>query len=269
MLDLKRLRVLRAVAEHGSFSAAADELYVSQSAVSQQIANLEAEVGEPLVLRLRSGPVLTDAGRVLVAHAESAMARLEQAERDLASLSGLETGELRMVSFASASATVVTEAISRFRDAHPGIRISLTEAEPEEALPALRRGRFDVGVVYDFELHPFPADPDLDLTPVIDERMHLALPPGHALAGCEAVELGELSDESWLCGSSETSCRQLTLRSCERAGFVPDVAYESNDYTVMQALVSAGMGVTLIPDLALRLPSPDVALVEVIPDPPV
>jgi len=137
MLDLKRLRVLRAVAEHGSFSAAADELYVSQSAVSQQIANLEAEVGEPLVLRLRGGPVLTDAGRVLVAHAESAMARLEQAERDLASLSGLETGELRMVSFASASATVVTEAISRFRDAHPGIRISLTEAEPEEALPAL------------------------------------------------------------------------------------------------------------------------------------
>ena len=269
MLDLKRLRVLRAVAEHGSFSAAADELYVSQSAVSQQIANLEAEVGEPLVLRLRGGPVLTDAGRVLVAHAESAMARLEQAERDLASLSGLETGELRMVSFASASATVVTEAISRFRDAHPGIRISLTEAEPEEALPALHRGRFDVGVVYDFELHPFPADPDLDLTPVIDERMHLALPPGHALAGCEAVELGELSDESWLCGSSETSCRQLTLRSCERAGFVPDVAYESNDYTVMQALVSAGMGVTLIPDLALRLPSPDVALVEVIPDPPV
>jgi DNA-binding transcriptional LysR family regulator len=174
-----------------------------------------------------------------------------------------------MVSFASASATVVTEAIARFRDAHPGIRISLTEAEPEEALPALRRGRFDVGVVYDFELHPFPADPDLELTPVIDERMHLALPPGHALAGCEAVELGELSDESWLCGSSETSCRQLTLRSCERAGFVPDVAYESNDYTVMQALASAGMGVTLIPDLALRLPSPDVALVEVIPDPPV
>lgn len=269
MLDLKRLRVLRAVAEHGSFSAAADELYVSQSAVSQQIANLEAEVGEPLVLRLRSGPVLTDAGRVLVGHAESAMARLEQAERDLASLSGLEAGELRMVSFASASATVVTGAIARFRAAHPGIRLSLTEAEPEEALPALRRGRFDVGVVYDFEVHPFAPDPDLAMTPVIDERMHLALPPDHRLAGCEAVELGELAGESWLCGSSETSCRQLTLRSCERAGFVPDVAYESNDYTVMQALVAAGMGVTLIPDLALLLPSPEIALVEVVPDPPV
>ena len=179
MLDLKRLRVLRAVAEHGSFSAAADDLYVSQSAVSQQIANLEAEVGEPLVLRLRGGPVLTDAGRLLVAHAESAMARLEQAERELASLSGLEAGELRMVSFASASATVVTRAISRFREAHPGIRLSLTEAEPEEALPALRRGRYDVAVVYDFELHPFAPDPDIAMRSVIDERMHLALPPDH------------------------------------------------------------------------------------------
>jgi molybdate transport repressor ModE-like protein len=269
MLDLKRLRVLRAVAEHGSFSAAAEELYVSQSAVSQQIANLEAEVGEPLVLRLRSGPVLTDAGRVLVSHAESAMARLEQAERELASLSGLEAGELRMVSFASASATVVTRAISRFREAHPGIRLSLTEAEPEEALPALRRGRFDVAVVYDFEIHPFDPDPDLAMTPVIDERMHLALPPDHRLAGRSSVDLAEVAEESWLCGSSETSCRQLTLRSCERAGFVPDVAYESNDYTVMQALVAAGMGVTLIPDLALMLPSPEIALVEVVPDPPV
>ena len=95
------------------------------------------------------------------------------------------------------------------------------------------------------------------------------MPPDHSLAGCGSVEIADLSDESWLCGSSETSCRQLTLRSCEQAGFVPDIAYESNDYTVMQALVSAGMGVTLIPDLALMLPSPDIALVEVVPDPPV
>jgi molybdate transport repressor ModE-like protein len=269
MLDLKRLRVLRAVAEHGSFSAAAEELYVSQSAVSQQIATLEAEVGEPLVLRLRGGPVLTDAGAVLVAHAGSAMARLEQAERELASMSGLEAGELRLVSFASASATIVTRAIGRFREAHPGVRLSLTEAEPEEALPALRCGRYDVAVLYDFELHPFPSDPDIAMRSVIDERMHLALPPDHTLAGCGSVEIADLSDESWLCGSSETSCRQLTLRSCEQAGFVPDIAYESNDYTVMQALVSAGMGVTLIPDLALMLPSPDIALVEVVPDPPV
>jgi len=269
MLDLKRLRVLRSVAEQGSFSAAADDLYVSQSAVSQQIANLEAEVGEPLVLRLRGGPILTDAGQLLVGHTELAMARLEQAERELASLSGLEAGELRLVSFASASATIVTDAIGRFREAHPGIRLSLTEAEPEDALPALRRGRYDVAVLYDFELYPFDHDDDIAMRSVIDERMHLALPPDHRLAGCGALDIAELSEESWLCGSSETSCRQLTLRSCERAGFVPDIAYESNDYTVMQALVSAGMGVTLVPDLALMLPSPDIALVEVIPDPPV
>jgi molybdate transport repressor ModE-like protein len=269
MLDLKRLRVLRAIAERGSFSAAADELYVSQSAVSQQVATLEAEVGEPLLLRLRGGPVLTDAGRLLVSHADAAMARLEQAERELAALSGLEHGELHLVSFASASATVVSRAIARFHEIHPDIRLHLTEAEPEDAIPALRRGRFDIAVVYDFELAPFPPDEDLSMRSLIDERMHLALPPDHRLAGCSEVELAELAADSWLCGSSDSSCRQLTLRSCERAGFVPEIAYESDEYTVMQALVSAGMGVTLIPDLALMLPSPDIALAEVVPDPPV
>ncbi len=269
MLDLKRLRVLRAVAERGSFSGAAEDLYVSQSAVSQQIATLESEVGEPLLLRLREGPVLTDAGQLLVSHAEVAMARLEQAERELASLSGLESGELRLVSFASASATVVSRAISRFHETHPGIRLHLTEAEPEDSIPALRRGSFDIAVVYDFELAPFPPDEDLAMRPVIDERMHLALPPDHRLAGCSEVAIAELADDSWLCGSSDSSCRRLTLRSCELAGFVPDIAYESDEYTVMQALVSAGMGVTLVPDLALMLPSPDIALAEVVPDPPV
>ncbi len=183
--------------------------------------------------------------------------------------SGLESGELRLVSFASASATVVSRAITRFHETHPGIRLHLTEAEPEDSIPALRRGSFDIAVVYDFELAPFPPDDDLAMRPIIDERMHLALPPDHRLAGCSDVEIAELADDSWLCGSSDSSCRQLTLRSCERAGFVPDIAYESDEYTVMQALVSAGMGVTLIPDLALMLPSPDIALAEVVPDPPV
>jgi DNA-binding transcriptional LysR family regulator len=269
MLDLKRLRVLREVAERGSFSAAADSLYVSQSAISQQISVLEAEVGVPLLLRLRSGPVLTDAGTLLVSHADAAICRLEQAERELAELSGLGTGDLRLASFSSASATLVTRAARRFRDVHPEVRLSLTEADPEDSLPELKRGNADLAIAYDFDLDEIGADRDLVLTHLIDEEMHVALPPDHRLAGEATVRLEQLADETWLCGASEGSCRRLTVGSCERAGFKPDVAYESNDYTVMQALVAAGMGVTLIPDLALMLRNPGVAVVDVVPEPPI
>ena len=265
MLDLKRLRVLREVAEQGSFSAAAETLFVSQSAISQQISALEAEVGVPLLVRLRTGPVLTDAGELLVSHADAAICRLEQAERELGELNGLGSGELRLISFSSASATVVAGAARRFAVEHPEVRVSLSEGEPEEAVDRLKRGDFDVALAFDFELYPFEEDRDIVYTHLLEERMHVALPPGHPLGDRKSIRLDELSGERWLCGSGETSCRQLTLKSCERAGFTPDVAYESNDYTVMLALVEAGMGVTLVPDLALMIPSPDVPMLEIEP----
>lgn len=269
MLDLKRLRVLREVSERGTFSAAAESLYVSQSAISQQIAALEAEVGVPLLLRLRSGPILTDAGTLLVSHADAAICRLEQAERELGELAGMGAGELRLVSFSSASATLVAGAARRFGEAHPEVRLSLAEAEPEASIDRLKRGDYDLALAFDFELYPFQPDRDLAMTHLLDEQMHVALPPGHPLAGRSSLRLEQLSEEPWLCGSSETSCRQLTLRSCERAGFTPDVAYESNDYTVMLALVASGMGVTLVPDLALMIPSPDVSIIAIEPEAPI
>ena len=218
MLDLKRMRVLREVAEQGSFSAAAETLYVSQSAISQQISALEREVGTPLLLRLRSEPVLTDAGKLLVSHADAAMCRLEQAEEELGELNGLGSGELRMVSFSSATATIVAAAAKRFAGMHPEIRLSLSEAEPEDSLAQLRRGEFDIALAFDFELAPLDGDPDVTMTRLLDERMHVALPPDHPLAGDRTVGLEELSEDPWLCGGNETNCRQLTLRSCQRAG---------------------------------------------------
>ena len=268
MFDLKRLLVLREVAARGSFSAAADHLYVSQSAVSQQIAALEAETGEQLLLRIRTGPVLTDAGRLLVSHGDAAIARLEQAERELGELSGLDSGELRLISFPSASATLVTAAASVFRERHPEIRVTLVEADPEESIPQLKRGDHDLAVVYDFELHPFAPDRDLELRPLLIEEMRLALPRGHELAGCGALQLDRLADQSWLCGNPGGSCRELAVRSCQLAGFDPDVSFESNDYTVIQSLVAAGLGVALLPDLALTAPHPGVEIAEVLPEPP-
>lgn len=269
MLDLKRLRILREVSGRGSFSAAAESLYVSQSAVSQQIAALEAEVGVPLLLRLRTGPVLTDAGRLLVSHADAAICRLEQAERELAELSGLGCGQLRLISFPSASATIGTRAATELRRLHPEIQLSLAEADPEVSIPALKRGEHDLALIYDFELNPFEPGRDLELTLLLTERMHVVLPPDHRLADQPAIDLADLEGEQWLGGNLGGSCRELTVLSCLMAGFEPEISFETSDYNVMQSMIAAGLGVTLLPDLALAFTHPGVKVIPVTPKAPV
>src|SRR3954447_20391748 len=172
MLDVRRLRVLREVAKQGSFSAAADSLYLSQSAVSQHVAALEREVGMRLLERGRGGPKLTDAGRTLVSHADAVLCRLDEAERDLAAIAGLEGGELRLASFPSASATIVTEAVSRFALLHPKVQLAVVEAEPEESVPRLVAGDLDLAIVFDYPDFPFDGNPDVELTPLLTESMH-------------------------------------------------------------------------------------------------
>ena len=251
MLDVKRLRILREVAQQGSFSAAADGLYLSQSAVSQQIATLEREVGMQLLDRTREGPKLTDAGRVLVSHADAAIARLEEAERELAAIAGLEGGELRLASFPSASATVLTEAVSVFHRRHPLVRLSVTDAEPEESLPRLRAGDIDLALTFDYESVPMEAERDLAQTLLLSESMYVALPKSHPLADRPVVPLAELADHEWLCGSRPSSCGAAVVQACRNAGFEPAIGFESDDYHVMQGFIAAGLGVTLLPDLAL------------------
>lgn len=251
MLDVKRLRILREVAQRGSFSAAADELYLSQSAVSQQIATLEREVRMKLLDRTREGPKLTEAGRVLVSHADAAIARLEEAERELAAIAGLEGGELRLASFPSASATLLTEAVSIFHERHPNVRLSIADAEPEESLPRLRGGELDLALSFDYPTVPAAEERDLERTLVLTESMHVALPKRHPLAERPIVSLAELADGRWLCGSRPSSCGEVVLRACRDAGFEPNVGFESDDYHVMQGFIAAGLGFTLLPDLAL------------------
>jgi DNA-binding transcriptional LysR family regulator len=251
MLDVKRLGILREVAAQGSFSGAADALYLSQSAVSQQIATLEREVGMQLLDRTRTGPKLTDAGRVLVNHAEAVIARLDEAERELGAIAGLEGGELRLASFPSASATVLTEAVSIFHDRHPKVALSISEAEPEVSLPKLRAGEVDLALTFDYPKVPEAEDRDLERTLILTESMHLALPKGHPLADRAVVPLKKLAAEEWLCGSSPSSCGEVVIRACRDAGFEPRIGFSSDDYHVMQGFIAAGLGFTLLPDLAL------------------
>jgi DNA-binding transcriptional LysR family regulator len=269
MLDVKRLRILREVVTQGSFSAAADALYMSQSAVSQQIATLEREVGMKLLERTREGTVPTDAGRTLVDHADAAIARLEEAERELAAIAGLEGGEVRIASFPSASATLLTMAVSEFVDRHPKVRLSVTEAEPEESMPKLRAGDVDLALTFDYLALPGEEERDVERTLLLTESMHVALPGGHRLADRQTVPMTELRDEVWLSGDCPSSCGEMVKRACRDAGFDPRVGFESDDYNVLQGFVAAGLGVTLLPDLALPTVRSDIVVLPTDPPAPV
>ncbi len=251
MLDLKRLRVLSEVARRGSFSAAANALYLSQSAVSQQVATLEREVGMPLLERTSNGPKLNDAGRILVGHAEAALARLEEAEHELKAVAGLEGGEIRIASFPSASATLLTEGLAEFGDRHPDVLLNVTEAEPEDSLPMLRAAEVDLALVFDYPKLPRAEERDIDRVLVLSEHMYLALPREHRLAVEDKVRLKDLADETWLCGVCPSSCGDVVKEACREAGFEPRIGLESDEYQVLQAYVAAGLGFTLLPDLAL------------------
>jgi DNA-binding transcriptional LysR family regulator len=251
MLDVRRMRVLREVAARGSFSAAADALSYTQSAVSQQIAALEREAGTRLVERSARGVTLTDAGRVVVEAAESVLARLGDLEAELEAMAGLRGGRLRLAAFPSAAATVMPEAVARFRELHPGVELSMVPAEPDDGVALLRSGEADVALVITVGGAQCPYD-GVELHTLLDDPMYVALPAGHPLANKPSLKLTELRDEAWILGST-ASCpdTSLFLRECGRAGFEPRVAFSTDDYVAIQGFVAAGIGVSFIPDLAL------------------
>jgi DNA-binding transcriptional LysR family regulator len=251
MLDVRRMRVLREVAARGSFSAAAEALAYTQSAVSQQIATLEREAGTKLVERNARGVRLTDAGRALVEHADVILARLADAEAELEAIAGLRGGRLRLASFPSAGATIMPEAIARFRDRHPAVELSLEPAEPEPSIVKLRSGEVDLVLDITPGFRP-PRGDGIERLHLLDDPMYVALPKGHPLARKRNLKLEELADESWILGTTG-SCPDVSifLRSCQLAGFEPRVTFNSDDYFAIQGFVAAGMGASFIPDLAL------------------
>ncbi len=254
MLNLSRLRVLREVVAHGSFSAAAEALSYSQSAVSQSIARLETETGTTLVVRDRRGVRPTAAGSTLVAHAETIFAQVEAAEADLAAIIGVRAGRLRVASFPSGGATLMPLAVARFRRAHPNVALTLVEDEPEEIAPRLRAGELDLALLFEFPgAHARGQRPSAGLssTLLLEDPMHVVLPAEHRLAEQPLLTLGDLRDEQWVQTSASSPCARHVVRSCQAAGYEPDVAFESDDYDTVQGLVAAGVGVALIPRLAL------------------
>jgi molybdate transport repressor ModE-like protein len=269
MLDVKRLRILREVADRGSFSAAADSLHLTQSAVSQQIAALEKETGTRLLDRNHGSVRLTEPGRTLVTHAEAVMARLEEAERELADIADLRGGRLRMVSFPTAGATLVARAVPAFRGEYPEVELELDEAEPEDSIPRLRAGEYDLALAYDFDSVPFTEDRDTERHFLLEERLQVALPVDHPLAKRKSVRLEQLSEETWASGVRPSSCRKNVIEWTRAAGFEAPISYASDDYQVIQALVAAGMSVALVPELLLTGRHSGIKVLDVKPKAPV
>jgi DNA-binding transcriptional LysR family regulator len=251
MLNLGRLRVLSEVVSKGSFSAAAESLSYTQSAVSQAIARLESETGATLVIRDRRRVRPTPAGATLVAHAEEIFGRVEAAEADLAAVLGVRSGRLRAASFPSAGATLMPLAVADFRATYPGISLTLAEGEPEEIAPRLKAGEFDLALLFQFSGARERPSTGLRPTKLLDDPMHVALPAEHPLARKRAPRLVDLRDEDWVQTSASSPCARHVVRSCLAAGFEPNVTFESDDYETVQGLVAAGVGVALIPRLAL------------------
>jgi DNA-binding transcriptional LysR family regulator len=250
MLDVRRIRVLQEVVTRGSFSAAAESLHLSQSAVSQQIAVLEREVGVPLLQRTSDGPKLTAAGDALMEHGDAVLCRLEEAERELAQIAGLEGGRLRLASFSTASATLMTRALALFRQRFPKVELEFTEADPEDTFPGLKRGEFDLAVVFDYPAFPLDFSRDVEADLIYEESMRVALPPGHPLASAKSVRISDLADEDWLCGALPSSCRFQVINLCREAGFEPRITFQSEDYGVIKGFVAGGLGVSILPELA-------------------
>jgi DNA-binding transcriptional LysR family regulator len=249
MLDVKRMKVLREVAAERSFSAAAQKLGYTQSAVSQQIAALERESGTVLIERNPRGIRLTDAGEALVRHADGILARIADAEAELEAIAGLRGGRLRLGSFPTAGATLMPKAIARFSHKHPGVELSLAEADPMESLPRLKAGELDLVLVDDTS--GVLGQDEVEFEHVLDDPLHIALPKDHPLSDRPRLRFEDLAEDQWIQPTQACACSRHAEDACAKAGYVPRVAYESDDFGVVQGLVAAGVGVALLPELAL------------------
>lgn len=259
MLDVRRLRVLREVALRGSIAGAAESLRFTPSAVSQQVAKLEREAGVALVERGPKSVRLTPAGWRVVEHAEAILERLAEAEAELRELDGAPP-VLRLGSNTTAAASLVPEALVRFGRARPDVEVTVAEADPLATLASLRVRELDLGIVFEYDYVPLPADPRLELERLLEEPMRVVLPAGHPAAARRAVRLPDLADETWIRSTPRSSCHPFTERACNAAGFEPRIRFEFDDYTAMQRLVASGAGVAFAPDMGLSRLDPGVAV---------
>ncbi|MER8105074.1 MULTISPECIES: LysR family transcriptional regulator [unclassified Kitasatospora] len=253
MLDVRRLRLLRELAHLGTIAAVAEALSFSPSAVSQQLSVLEKEAGVPLLERTGRRVALTPAGRNLVRHAEAVLALLEQAGAELAHARRGLAGPLRIGTYPSAARAIIPAVLGELAAWHPGLEPMVTEVDPAGVAAALRAGELDVALVHEYDLVPADPEPGLAVTrPVFTEPMYLAArAPG---------TVAEQRGAPWIMAPPGTLCHSMAVRACESAGFAPRIRHQIDDFATVLALVAAGQGVALVPQLGAAQPPPGVVL---------
>jgi DNA-binding transcriptional LysR family regulator len=252
MLDVRRLQILRAVVEEGSVTAAAAILGYSASAVSQSLAVLERETKTALFEKAGRGIRPTEAGLLLAERAAAVADQLLETEVALQALRSGEAGHLRLAAFATAGAALVPRALAEFRSEHPGVELDLSIAETDDALAQLRSARIDLAVIAEHSPGSDDADLGLSYVRLLDDPYRLVLPRNHPAAAKRSIALEELADDSWIAtASARCNCLQTVTTACARAGFTPRFAIEADEFATTIGFVAAGLGVAMVPMLAL------------------
>ena len=251
------MALLAAVIDSGSMTAAAEALSYTTSAVSQQLSRLEKEVGQPLLQRQPRGIVPTEAGLVLADHARRITRQLAAAEADLAQVAGLRRGRLTIGTFPTVGGSLLALAVSRFRTAHPGVRLSVRSARLDRLTEMLDSGEADLSLLWDYAWNR--VDPEAyALTHLLDDPTMLVVSADHPLAERKRVDMADLAAEEWVVREPDHPVAEVLDRSCRAAGFSPRIAFHDNDYQEAQAMVSVGLGIALAPRTAATNPHPDV-----------
>jgi DNA-binding transcriptional LysR family regulator len=243
MMDVRRLRLLLELSHRGTITAVADALAYTPSAVSQQLAALEREAGVPLLEHMGRKVALTPAGTILARYAESVVAVLEEASAALAATRDRPAGPLRIGAFPTAARTILPPALVTLGRDHPALELMVTELDPVAVPDALRTGALDVALTFAYDYVPAQPDPALDIEPLLEETVYLAtVDPAR-------ISIGDWHDTPWIAGSPDTLCHIMTVRACEASGFTPRIRHYADDFATVLALVAAGQGVSLIPQL--------------------
>ncbi|MDX3003822.1 LysR family transcriptional regulator [Kribbella solani] len=288
MIEVRRLRVLRALADHGTVTAAAEVLHLTPSAVSQQLAALESEVGQELLERRGRRVAITSAGRLLLAHADTILAEVERAEDAMRLHANGVNGEVRITAFATAITLLVAPALTRLRETTPGLSLVVRDAEGHQGITQLLDGDADLAIAVEHRGSPRPDDRRLARIPLYAEPFVAVLPPTHPAAtppdlptspadgradsafaagrpAAAPIELAALADDDWVMPTPGNPIRDVVMLACEQFGFQPRIVHQSDDFRAIAALVAAGAGVSLVPRLAV--PEPTLALIRPLPDP--
>lgn len=249
MLSLERLRALHAIATYGSVRGAADALRVTTSAISQQMAKLEAEVGQRLLDRHGRGVRLTDAAARLVRHADKIMSVVAEAEADLEAHRGAVVGQLSLAAFPTAARGLAPRALQLLAGRYPQVQVTLSEREPEEGVPLVTRGDLDLLIVQDWFNAPLAVSDGLVKSALLDDVVDVALPADHRLASRAVIELAEVAHEPWISWDRRSICHDWLVTTLRAQGVEPRIAHGASEQQTQLAFVAAGLGLSISPRL--------------------